>query len=328
MNNKFIYFSLIVGFIGLFVFRMKNDSGKIKICISQVVEHPALNSTVKGIIEELANQGFCADETCEIMIDSAQGQVGLASQIAAKFMAHKPAIVAGVGTLSAQSFLKYSKKENIPLIFSSVTDPIGAQLLDAQQKSVAPVCGVSNFVPLEPQLELFKTIQPGLCKLGILYNPSELNSTSIVHQLQKLCPLYGIQLVTQVLTTTADAMQNATFLASQIDAIFISNDNTALSALRTIIAVADKAKIPTYVSDTDAVKLGALAALGPNQYDLGRQTGIMIAKSLRKEEITQQLEYPIKIECYLNMQAACKVGITIPEKLVDKAAFIIQEDIV
>lgn len=318
---------MIVGVVGLFLLRTEKDSSEIKICISQVVEHPALNATVQGIIKELVNQGFRAHETCEIIVDSAQGQVGLASQIAAKFVSQKPAVVVGVGTLSAQSFLKYSKNNAVSLVFSSVTDPIGAQLLDAQGESSAPVYGVSNFVPLEPQLELFKTIQPELRQLGIIYNPSELNSVSIVTKLQKLCPQYGIQLVTQVLTTTADAMQVATFLASQVDAIFISNDNTALSALRTIIAVTDKVKIPTYVSDTDAVALGALAALGPNQYELGRQTGIMIAKLLRKEPMTQQLEYPIKVECYLNVKVAQKLGITIPEELIERAASVIQGDI-
>jgi len=223
--------------------------------------------------------------------------------------------------------LKYSKNNTVTLVFSSVTDPIGAQLLDAQGKSIRSVYGFSNFVPLEPQLELFKTIQPGLHRLGIIYNPSELNSVSIVAQLQKICPDYGIQLVPQVLTTTADAMQVTMFLASQVDAIFVSNDNTALSSLPTIIAVADKARIPTYVSDTDAVTLGALAALGPNQYELGRQTGIMIAKLLRKEPVTQQLEYPVQIECYLNMQAARKMEIAIPEELIERAAAVIQGDI-
>lgn len=308
---------------GVFFKKTSTHTTYKKIYISQVVEHPALHATVKGIIEELAIQGFESGKSAEIVIDSAQGQIGIASQIAAKFVAQDPTVVVGVGTLSAQSFLKYSKNNNIPLVFSSVTDPMSAKLLDEQGKNSSPVYGVSNFVPLEPQLELFLEIQPDLKKLGILYNPAELNSVSIVQKLEKSCQTYGIQLITQTLTTTADAMQAANQLASTVDAIFISNDNSALSALPTIIAATDKAKIPTYVSDTDAIQLGALAALGPNQYKLGRQTGIMIAKLLRNESIHIQLEYPAEIECYLNMQTARKLGITLPHKRMKTAASII-----
>jgi putative ABC transport system substrate-binding protein len=102
-----------------------------------------------------------------------------------------------------------------------------------------------------------------------------------------------LKLLTQTIANTSNAAQASAKLASEVDAIFISNDNTALAALQTIIANANKAGIPVYVSDTDAVKLGAKAALGPDQYEVGLQTAKMIARVLNGEDINvMKIEFP------------------------------------
>lgn len=135
---------------------------------------------------------------------------------------------------------------------------------------------VSNFVELEPQIKLFQKIQPNLKRLGFLYNPSEVNSLSLIKQLEELCPKFDISLILQAANKTSEVAQAATKLASNVDAVFISNDSTALSALQAIINAATKVKVPVYISDTDAVELGALAALEPNQYKVGLQTADII----------------------------------------------------
>ena len=254
-------------------------------------------ATTKGIIDGLAQAGFENGKGSEIRVESAQGSASLASQIASKFVSQNPDIVVGVATVSAQSFIKYATEGRVKMVFSTVTDPLGASLVKSLDRPGNNISGISNFVPLEPQLELFKKIQPSLKRLGILYNPAELNSVSIVKKLEILCPKLGLALVKQTITKTSDAMQNTAKLASNVDAIFISNDNTALSALQSIIASTEKAGIPLYVSDTDAVKLGAKAALGPNQYEVGLQTARMIVRVLKGDDINNmKVEFPDKTD--------------------------------
>ena len=268
-----------------------------KILISKTVDHPAIDATTKGIIDGLAQAGFENGKGSEIRVESAQGSASLASQIASKFVSQNPDIVVGVATVSAQSFIKYATEGRVKMVFSTVTDPLGASLVKSLDRPGNNISGISNFVPLEPQLELFKKIQPSLKRLGILYNPAELNSVSIVKKLEILCPKLGLALVKQTITKTSDAMQNTAKLASNVDAIFISNDNTALSALQSIIASTEKAGIPLYVSDTDAVKLGAKAALGPNQYEVGLQTARMIVRVLKGDDINNmKVEFPDKTD--------------------------------
>lgn len=301
---------LTLAICALFLAGSLNAASSSKVYISQIVEHPALDSTARGIQDSLKAEGF---DNLDLRLESAQANPALAAQIASKFVNQNPGVVVGIGTGSAQSFLPYVNKQQVALVFSSVTDPKSAGLTQ--------VAGVSNFVALEPQLALFKKLQPHLKRLGVLYNPGESNAVSIVQKLSALCPMLGITLIQQSANRTAEVAQAATKLAAQVDAILISNDNTALSALPSIIQAANKAKIPVYVSDTDAVAQGALAALGPDQYQVGLQTGRMVAKVLRGMPIAEVgIEYPEKTELYINPKTAKELNITIPKDLKFKEA--------
>jgi putative tryptophan/tyrosine transport system substrate-binding protein len=280
-----------------------------KILISQVIEHPALNQTTRGIIDALAEKDFK-----DVKVENAQGSAVNAAQIATKFINKNPDLVVGVGTISAQSFLKYTLKNQVKLVFSTVTDPASAGLITNN------VTGVSNFVDLEPQLKLFKRIQPEATKLGIIYNSGESNSIAIIKKLELICPKLGIQLIKQMANNTSDVSIATTKLVNQVDAIFISNDNNALSAITAILQIATKAKIPVYVSDTDAVELGALAALGPNQYRIGLQTGQLIIEILNGKPINQlPVEFPKMRDLYINMSVAKALGIKIYPDLTKEA---------
>lgn len=295
-----------------------------KVFISQIAQHPALDATTKGIIKALEQEGFKQNVNLDLKLEYAQGSITLASQIASKFVSQNPDIVVAVPTTIAQTFTKYAIEDKIKLIFSSVTDPLEAKLIQSIEKPGNNTSGVSNFVDLEPQLVLFKRIQPNLKRLGIIYNPGEANSISIIKKLKELSSKFDIEIITKTASKTSEIGQSTTNLINKVDAIFISNDNTALAALQNIILIANKAKIPVYVSDTDAVELGCLAALGPNQYEVGIQTGKMIARILRGENInTTPVEFPDKTELYINLDAAKNCGISIPDSLITKASRII-----
>ena len=294
-----------------------------KVLISQVIEHPAFTATINGIIDSLAQAGYIKGKNLKLRCESAQASPTIAAQIASKFVNQNPDVVVGVGTIAAQSFIKYTASGKTRLIFSSITDPIEANLVKSLTKPNNNASGVSNFVALEPQIKLFKRIQPNLKRLGFIYNPGEINSTSIAIKLEQICKNFDIALIKQAITKTADVAQNAVKLAMQTDAIFISNDSTALSSLQSIIKAANIAKIPVYVSDIDAVKFGAMAALGPNQYEIGIQTGKIITRILRGEDINSiPVEFPKSTKLYINMEAAKKLSIDIPQLVLKKATII------
>lgn len=318
IKNSLTFF--LIPFFCLYSLESLGNKIEKKILISQVVEHPALDITTKGIVDGLNQHGFKRGVNTIIRIESAQANAALASQIAGKFVNQEPDLVVGVGTISAQSFSKYTKQKKVKLVFSSITDPVEAHIIQSLEKPRQNTSGVSNFVDLKPQIELFQKLQPTLKRIGILYNPGEINSVSVVKKLEALCLKLCLTLTKQTINKTGDIPQNTAKLANQVDAIFISNDNTALSGLQGIIRIATKAKVPVYVSDTDSVKLGALAALGPNQYELGIQTAELMARVLKGEDInTIPVEFPRKMGLYLNLKAAKTLEITIPQKILTKA---------
>ncbi|MDR1433257.1 MAG: ABC transporter substrate-binding protein [Puniceicoccales bacterium] len=294
------------------------------ILINKFVDHPALDETARGIIDALADAGFAEGKTATVRVESAQASAALASQISNKFANQSPDVVICIGTVSAQSMAKYANAGTAKVIFSSITDPVGAGLVKNLDETGGNISGVSNFVSLEPQLELMKKFQPRLKKLGIIYNAGEMNSLSIVEKLNAVAGQFGLKIVTQAVIKTSDVPQAATRLASTVDAIFISNDNTALSCLPSIVHVCNSVGIPVYVSDTDAIGLGALAALGPNQYAVGRQTGEMAAKVLNGASIaTLPVEFPTTMELVVNAAAARFLRIIIPQSVFSSATRIL-----
>jgi putative ABC transport system substrate-binding protein len=144
--------------------------------------------------------------------------------------------------------------------------------------------------------------------------------------LEKVCKKKGIELISQGISRISDIYQAADKLSKITDAIFISNDNLALSGISSIVSVCNRNKIPVYVSDTDQVINGCLAALGPNQYDVGRQTGEIVKRIIDGEDINKiAVAYPKEKELYLNLKSAKILGIEISNALKKQAKKVVGE---
>lgn len=302
-----------------------NEPLEIKtVAISQIVEHEALNETFRGIIDELEAEGYMQGKTIKIVYETAQGSPQMAAQIAQKFISMQPNVMVGIGTIAAQALVGANKRSNKPIVFSSVTDPVGAQLVASLTEPGAGVTGVSNWIKLEPQIELFEEILPKLKRLGIVYNPGEGNSVILVSRLKDTANRMGIEVVESPATSTMEVGMAAKHIAHKVDAFFISNDNTVLSAFEAVVGVANDAGIPVFVSDINRVQSGAVAALGPDQYGIGRQTGKMIVKILKGlSPAKMPVEFPKQSEFYLNLDALKRLHVQIPDSLVKKADKII-----
>ena len=110
-------------------------------------------------------------------------------------------------------------------------------------------------------------------------------------------------------------------LCDKVDCLFINNDNTALAAFKSIVQIADKARIPVFASDTDLIELGAVAVLGPDQYQLGRQAGEMIVAVVTHQKKMSDFDigYPRQVELHLNSSKATQLGLKLPTALCAQA---------
>lgn len=287
---------LIVGLIALLSMGISVSAPQqeIRVSIIQIVEHPELDATRQGILDVLKKD---AKQPIRIDFQSAQGNSTLATQIAQQFVGTKPNVMVGIGTTATQALMSANQHYNIPIVFSSVSDPKGAKIVENLQHPEGVVTGVSNFIDPALQFDLFKKVLPKLLKLGIIYNPGEANSVALVEKMKQVATQKGLELILTTANTTAEVTSATHALMGKVQAIFINNDNTALSAFDAIVKISKKNKIPVFCSGTDMIKHGALATIGADQYVVGQQTGKMILEILDgKNPHDMPVAFPEKTE--------------------------------
>jgi putative ABC transport system substrate-binding protein len=213
----------------------------------------------------------------------------------------------------------------IPVVFTAVTDPLGAKLVDSLEQPGGNVTGMSDLSPIGLHMELIREILPDAQRLGVIYNPGEANSVTLVELLRLEGPGRGFAVIEAAAPRSADVLAAAQSLVGDVDAIYVPTDNTVVTALEAIVKVGEENALPVFAGDTDSVPRGAIAALGFNYYDLGRQTGKIVARVLNGEapgaigvlgvETTQLYDTP---------GAAAKMGIELPEDGVARATVVIE----
>ena len=166
----------------------------------------------------------------------------------------------------------------IPVVYTAVSDPVGAGLADEEGNSVGNITGTSDKLPVEEQLKMIRDLMPDAKKIGILYTTSEANSVSTIKEYKELAENYDFEIVDSGINTVADVEMAAKDLASKVDCISNLTDNTVVSALQTVIAAADEKNIPVFGSEIEQVKIGCLASMGIDYIALGKQTGEMAAR--------------------------------------------------
>jgi putative ABC transport system substrate-binding protein len=289
------------------------------VAITQIVEHPALDACRKGVEDELKAQGIEVEWTYE----SAQGNPGTAAQIARKFVGQAPDAIVAISTPSAQTVVAATK--DIPVIFTAVTDPVGAKLVGDPKKPGGNVTGMSDLSPIAKHLDLIARITPKAKKIGVISNPGEANSVTLVGLLKEHAPARGMTIVEAAAPRSNDVLAAARSLVGKVDAIYVPTDNTVVSALEGVIKTGIENKLPVYAGDTDSVPRGAIAALGFNYYDVGRQTGTILARVLKGEKpgdiAVQGVE---KTELAVNPKSAEAMGVTIPADVVAEAKTVVK----
>ena len=293
------------------------------VSITAIVEHPALDDVRKGVIDELAEQGFNDGENLTLNFQSAQGNTATAGQIAKQFVADEADVIVAIGTPSAQSVA--AATSSIPLVFSAVTDPIEAKLVSKLDGSGTNVTGSSDALPYEPQIELMRQIIPSLKNVGYVYSPGEVNSTITLKNLkEKLAPM-GINVLEAPAARSNDIAMAARSLEGKVDMIYTSTDNNVVSAYEALYQVAKESKIPLIASDTSSVERGAIAALGVDYYSLGRETGKIVARILKGEKAGDIPVYtPQMLNLYVSPKNAKDQGITLPQAVIDKAKEVVE----
>ncbi len=314
--KRSIFFLLLLAVIGVKGVMAQTYT----ISVNQFVEHPALDAVLKGFKDYLSDNGV----EVSYNIHNAQANMGTATQIAKQMIGEKPDLLMAIATPSsqacAQALSKAPDKMKRPFLFTAVTDPVAAGLVQDLQKPGGMITGVSDLLPLEEHIRMVLTYKPGIQRLGLLYNAGEANSKSNVAGIKELGEKMGFKVIESTASKTADVYQAAKSLVGRVDAVFIPTDNTIVSALESVVKIGVQSKLPVFAADTDSVKRGAIAAMGFDYYKHGYQTGAMAKRILEGEDPAEiPVEFQEDLQLYINAGFSREMGLTPPEALLKKA---------
>jgi putative ABC transport system substrate-binding protein len=298
-------------------------SDQILIGISKIVAHPALDAIEKGVQEVVTSQYPDA----RFDPQNANGEMSTASSIAQKFKAENVTLAVGIATPTAQALVNAIKDR--PVIFSAVTDPVGAGLIGSTEKGEKNVTGISDMTPVKAQIELLNRIKP-IKTLGHVYTSSEANAVSLANIAREVCQEMGIKFVETTVSNSAEVKQAVQTIAGRVDGIYISNDNTVVSALAAVSSVAKKYKIPVMSADpSSAESTPVLAAWGFDYYKMGKATGRLVVRILKGEKTenipTIYMTDASDVDLLLNLDVANEIGLTFPEDVLAKANTLIKD---
>ena len=274
--------------------------------IGQFAEHGSLDNCREGFIQGLAEAGIEEGKNLTILYSNAQADGGTASQIANTFAGKDVDLMCGIATPMAQAQYSLAMKTDIPVIFTAVTDPVAAELANADGTPVGEITGTSDKLPIEGQLQLIRQMQPDAKTIGILYTTSEPNSVSAVEEYQEKAGAYGFTIEALGVTSQAEVNQATdTLISKKVDCFTNLTDNNVVGVLPSILEKTNEAGIPVYGSEIEQVKLGCVASAGIEYVALGKQTGLMAAKILTGEAKAADMPYETitEYEIYVNPDA-------------------------
>ena len=282
-----------------------------RVGISQFITHQSLDATREGFVDELAKQGYIEGKNIEIDLQNAQGEQRNLKTISQQ-LAESSDVVLAIATPSAQSLANTT--QTTPVIFSAVTDPVSAKLVESREHPGGNVTGTSDQSSdaISTQINLIKKVLPKAKTIGILYTQSEPNSVVQKDEAKRLLEEKGFTVVEKTILDSNNVKAAAESLMAEVDMVFVPTDNIISSTMETVKQVSIKHKVPVFGGSTEMVAVGGLYNYGTNYEELGRQTARMLIRVLKGEKPENiAVELPEKLELHTNQEMADALGIDI-----------------
>lgn len=284
----------------------EQTSNQPTIGILQYMDHPSLDAAREGFLEGLAENGY-SEKDMTIAYQNAQGDQANLQTISEQLVTDSDLILA-IATPAAQALATVSTET--PILFTAVTDPVSADLVDSMEKPGGLLTGTSDQAPIDKQIELLGKALPNAKTIGILYTTSERNSEVQVEVAEKLLKKAGYTVNIKGISSTNDVQDATSSLMEKVDAVFVPTDNTIASTMTLIGELSLRYKVPVVGGSTDMVDEGGLLTYGTNYKELGRQTAQLASKLLKGQKPDKlAAEYPKTVQLHINETIAQELGI-------------------
>lgn len=293
-----------------------NKENGIIIGVVQYANQSILDSVYYGINQEFSKYG----EKYRIEYYVAHGDPILNATIGSQLAKSTPELIIALGTPSAQVIAKNT--ETIPLVFSAITDPIGAKLANTMANPGGNKTGITNMQPFEKQIELIKILKPNVKKVGIIINMAEANCVAGMIYVRQALERNQIPYEELDASTSAEIITGAQSLAQRCDVFFISPSNTLYENLGALKKEADKRNIMIVGGDQSAVqKIGSIGTYTYDFVEMGKNTAELAIEILEKKLNPGSIPVsrPKNSYLYINIESAKELGVAIPDSIIAKS---------
>jgi putative ABC transport system substrate-binding protein len=312
-------FLLILLAVAGIVFGTTAIAEMIRIGEHQIVSHPALDNDSMGFKVALAEEGFIEGKNVVFDRQNAQGEQPNCAIIARKFEDDRVDLIHAISTPNAQASVKVS--QTIPIVFSSVTDPVATGIVPKLGNTGTHVTGVSDRWPITLQCKMYQDLVPYAKRWGTIYNPGDVNVTFHIKEMKSAIENMGGKLIEAHISSTSEVMQAAQSLVGRVDAIHITSDNASVSAFESITKVCNDNDIPLFAGDRDSTPRGAVAAYGLDYFKIGYTAGKKAARILKGEDPGQvPAGLASGYSLWVSLKHAKAQGLKLPLTLIEKAA--------
>ncbi|MBQ9269312.1 MAG: ABC transporter substrate-binding protein [Oscillospiraceae bacterium] len=285
-----------------------------KVGIVKFVDDASLDQIEKAIQTELDAKGAELGVTFDYAQYTKNGQADSTTlnQIAADLIADQVDVIVPIATPAALIMQAATEENQIPVVFSAVSDPVGAGLVNSLEAPGSNVTGTSDALNVEAVIDLMLAANPDIKKLGLLYNQGEDASKSAIESARSICGEKSIETVEKTGTTNDElAMAADALVAEQVDAVFTPTDNTVMTAELAIYEKFVDAKIPHYAGADSFALNGAFCGYGVNYVTLGTATADMVVDILVNG--AKPAETPVQIMssgiAMVNTETASAIGL-------------------
>lgn len=303
-----------------------SQSGKVlNIGIIQLIENGAFADMREGFIARLAEEGYVDGENVAIDYKNAMGDVATLNNICQTMVDAKKDLIVAIATPPAQAALQtlINQGSDIPLLFVSVSNPVGAGLVTTMESPDKNATGTSNAIPIDQNFKLAEQLTPGIETYGFLYTTGEVNAVATIEDAKAYCDANGLKYVEKVVTNASDVQQAAQALVGECDAIFVPNDSVIQSAMPQVAQVAMDAKIPVYGSSAVMVASGAFATISISDLEIGAVSADMGIQILQGTPVAEVPALVVdSFTTVINTDTAAAIGVTVPEDVLAKATLL------
>ena len=292
----------------------------VNIGVIQFMQHGSLDENYEGFVAGLAEAGYVEGENLTINFQNASGEVANCQQICELFANSDTDLVFAIATPAAQSAVNVFQETEIPVLFSSVTDAVGAGLVESNEAPGKNVTGTLDMPVIADQIAVIKDVLPEAQKVAILYTSSEANSEIQAEEAKAAAEALGMEVVIQTSSSSNDIPQVISSVVGSVDAIYIPSDNAFASAMATVNSTAVDNQIPVFCAVEAMIAEGGIATTAIDYYELGRQTAAQVVRVLNGEKASD-IAVETQKDCALvvNKTFAESVGVEVPAEVLDKA---------